>query len=81
MKSRTSATSKRLLTRPKFPKRLLKFPKRCGCGLTWPALEWLQLEFVGVMDEGDDRIELRHCTCGSTIAMLAAVVAKAANER
>ncbi len=40
----------------------------------------MKLEYVGIMDDGVDRIELRHCTCGSTISMLASVVGRVAAE-
>jgi hypothetical protein len=40
----------------------------------------MKLEYVGIMDDGVDRVELRHCTCGSTISMLASVVATAPTE-
>ena len=58
----------------------LIFPKRCACGRIWRREAWMTLEYVGIMDDGVDRIELRHCTCGSTISMLASVVARPPTE-
>jgi hypothetical protein len=59
------------------PEHLLTFPKLCGCGRSWSAGEWQRLRWVGVMDDGVDSAELRHCICGSTISMLTSVVEKA----
>jgi hypothetical protein len=42
---------------------------------------WLDLERVGIMDDGVDRVELRHCTCGSTISMPASVVVESSRTR
>lgn len=53
------------------PWRLRLFPKECACGASWSADAWLALASLGIMDDGVDRLELRSCTCGSTIAMLA----------
>ena len=40
----------------------------------------MMLEYVGIMDDGVDRIELRQCACGSTISMLVSVVARLPTE-
>lgn len=48
------------------------FPKVCGaCGTAYrDAAEWRALSFVGMQpDPGNPDLELRLCTCGSTIAM------------
>jgi hypothetical protein len=45
--------------------------------MSWSAAEWPRLKWVGLMDDGVDRAELRHCICGSTISMPASVVEKA----
>jgi hypothetical protein len=45
--------------------------KECSCcaakytGDTWGALKW-----VGAMDDGLERLELRNCFCGSTLAVV-----------
>lgn len=58
----------------------LIFPKRCACGRVWWREAWMMLEYVGIMDDGVDRIELRQCACGSTISMLVSVVARLPTE-
>ena len=40
---------------------------------TYTQEEWEQLESMGVQDyeeEGDQRLELRNCTCGSTLSVV-----------
>jgi hypothetical protein len=54
--------------------RLSSFPKLCGCGATWSAEAWQGLAYAGVMSDHLESLELRHCTCGSTIAMHVCVV-------
>lgn len=44
--------------------------KTCGCGRRYTDAEWKQLKLVGVQDDGVERIELRSCTCRSTIAIV-----------
>lgn len=41
----------------------------------------MMLEYVGIMDDGVDRIELRQCACGSTISMLVSVVERLPTKR
>lgn len=42
---------------------------RCLCGAEFTLVQWADLEFVGVQDDGvDTLIELRNCRCGSTCA-------------
>jgi hypothetical protein len=53
-----------------------RFPKHCGCGRVWSATTWQWLVYVGIMSDHIDRLELRHCVCGSTIAMHTWVVEK-----
>lgn len=43
--------------------------KTCGCGRCYTATGWRNLRLVGEQDDGVDRIEIRQCTCGSTIAV------------
>lgn len=58
--------------------RSIAFPKNCHCGRSWSLAAWLTLPFVGTMDYHDgEALELRHCTCGSTIAMLSSAVSTA----
>ena len=47
------------------------FPKRCTCcGVEYYPGDWVALAFCGYQDDGaGGRLELRHCTCGSTIAI------------
>jgi hypothetical protein len=43
----------------------------CACGRVYSLAEWQMLPFVGRMDveeDGDARLELRNCTCGSTFS-------------
>ena len=45
--------------------------KRCACGRTYDAASWASLPSIGEIDNGrgvGERMELRHCVCGSTIA-------------
>jgi hypothetical protein len=48
------------------------WPKKCGCGRSYSAEEWLELPAGGRMALGDDEgeIDLRHCVCESTISVL-----------
>lgn len=55
-------------------------PKVCSCGREHDAAAWAQLPFCGVQDDVDARFELRHCPCGSTIAVLLCAV-EACQER
>ncbi len=44
--------------------------KTCACGAEYTRDEWSELRFVGYLDDGDGRLELRDCaSCGSTIAV------------
>lgn len=44
--------------------------KRCLCGASYSVETWAQLRFVGTQDDFDGGlIELRDCTCSSTIAI------------
>lgn len=46
------------------------WPIACGCGRAWYAGEWTALSLVGYQDDGDGgRLELRNCTCSSTLAV------------
>lgn len=47
--------------------------KTCACGLMYDEPAWCALPLVGYSDadeDGDKRIEMRNCPCGSTIAIL-----------
>jgi hypothetical protein len=42
-------------------------PKTCSCGRTHATSQaWQALRFIGLMDDGHEVLELRHCPCGST---------------
>jgi hypothetical protein len=46
--------------------------KSCKCGQRFTQMQWNSLPNVGRMDleeDGDKRLELRNCPCGSTIAI------------
>lgn len=46
--------------------------KRCSCcGHDHDAESWGSLEYLGIMDpeDGEPAIEMRNCTCGSTLAI------------
>jgi hypothetical protein len=45
--------------------------KQCGCGIYYSRATWENLRRIGMMDGRGETIELRECTCGSTIAVLA----------
>lgn len=45
--------------------------KRCGCGRTHDEASWAALPLVGHMDldeDGDQRLLLKNCPCGSTLS-------------
>lgn len=45
--------------------------KRCACGRSYDAIAWAELPRIGEIDNGreaGERMELRNCPCGSTIA-------------
>jgi hypothetical protein len=48
------------------------WPKVCACGAAWSEEDWSDRPLVGQMALSDDEppLELRHCMCGSTIAVL-----------
>lgn len=48
--------------------------KRCGCGRVHDGEAWSRLPYCGVQEDGHERFELRHCECGSTIAVLLCAV-------
>lgn len=46
------------------------FPKRCACGRVYARSEWGRLRLVGHQDDGEGGLlELRDCTCKSTLAV------------
>ena len=47
-----------------------QFPKACGCGLIYSREAWGKLEYLGPQDDGEALLELRNCTCGSTLAVI-----------
>ncbi len=49
--------------------------KKCACGNHYTMAQWNSLRLIGQQDyeeDGDKKLELRDCTCGSTIAILKA---------
>jgi hypothetical protein len=48
------------------------WPKRCACGQTWNEVEWSRLHAVGELQEDEGVLEMRVCTCCSTISRLRA---------
>lgn len=44
--------------------------KVCGCGRPYTRSGWDRLPYVGVQDDGVERLELRNCACGSTICVV-----------
>lgn len=45
------------------------WPKRCGCKREHSAADWSRLPYCGELDDGEAILEMRHCVCGSTIAV------------
>jgi len=43
--------------------------KHCACGLSFDPTEWAALDYVGVSADEVQRLELRNCPCGSTLAV------------
>ncbi len=46
----------------------LVWPKVCGCGRTFTKGEWKKLPLVGRHTDYVETIEMRNCSCGSTIS-------------
>lgn len=49
--------------------------KKCGCGKHFTMAQWNCLSLVGAQDyeeDGDQKLELRNCPCGSTIGIIKA---------
>lgn len=61
------------MTTPAYTIVPAQFPKACGCGLTHSAEQWAELPLAprgGVyFVDGRPELELRHCACGSTLAV------------
>jgi hypothetical protein len=58
--------------------KLHTFPKRCACGRQLTQEAWEALRIVGGLDPEDNEdpsyiLELRNCTCGSTLSICALV--------
>jgi hypothetical protein len=46
------------------------WPKICRCGAVWAQRPWAEQPLVGYADGDEDgELELRNCTCGSTLAV------------
>ena len=39
------------------------------CGAVYDAAAWIQLPFLGFQDRGENRLELRNCSCGDTLVI------------
>jgi hypothetical protein len=46
-----------------------QWPKVCACGARWTRGSWEQLALVGRFPTDEPEIEMRTCTCRSTIAV------------
>ena len=44
--------------------------KQCSCGIEYTAEGWAKLPCRGVLDDGVERLEIRNCSCGSSIAVV-----------
>lgn len=44
--------------------------KRCACGQAWTLEGWRSLFLAGRLKDEVEDLELRTCTCGSTIALV-----------
>ncbi len=49
--------------------------KICACGAEHDARDWRELPLVGVMSDGGAPLELRNCSCHSTLAVALCSVA------
>ncbi len=45
------------------------WPKTCHCGKSYDARTWRHLSYVGTISYAEDDLELRNCTCHSTLAV------------
>lgn len=50
-----------------------QFPKRCGCGLVHSEAGWNALPLKGEQISDWDSLELRDCSCASTLAVVRAI--------
>ena len=64
-----------------FPAPNTGIVKRCSCNRPYTEAEWRALPFVGYQAGEADRLALRNCPCGSTIAIVQAVAGSALTER
>ena len=56
------------------PRVLGQWPKRCGtCPAKYFRREWSELRLKGGWADDYERLELRDCSCGSTLAVLVEV--------
>jgi hypothetical protein len=59
-----------------------QWPKTCRCGMSWSSDGWKRLTLVGFADGGEEgELELRNCTCGSTLAVRRAPPEGSVTER
>lgn len=43
--------------------------KRCACGAIYSQESWAELALCGTMTVDNETAEIRHCSCGSTLAL------------
>ncbi|HLK36054.1 MAG TPA: hypothetical protein VKU41_04830 [Polyangiaceae bacterium] len=43
--------------------------KVCSCGRPFDHAQWMKLPFAGVLDGDGEKLDLRNCSCHSTIAL------------
>lgn len=48
---------------------MMEIDKDCSCGKHYDAKTWVALSYVGVQDPKDYPMELRNCSCGSTLGV------------
>jgi hypothetical protein len=57
------------------------WPKRCSCGLAHSLEMWKILPYVGDICDGVDSLEIRNCSCGSSIAQVIETRSESWNPR
>ena len=59
------------------------WPKRCACGRSWSRRSWGELPRLADWhyEEGDVHLQLRTCSCGSTMSVPVAPVREPADSK
>lgn len=48
-----------------------QFPKTCGCcKRAYTVNDWIKLPYVGLQGDDEYKLEMRNCTCQSTLAIV-----------